>query len=799
MLRIEATPAFMTLTPGTEVAYRLISTVDVEVLNAAVDAANVQWNIFEATSTGKRVFSSSGTLDIKFKFDTTGRFTVLVSISLGRFDGRFRQQKKTVIGDFLFEASTEYPQTIAPETSLMKNPLQVAPPAPQAPPAPHHNITHVQDPFATLMALQRHLSVLSAVGTKKFFPAGIRFGIPNDPSGFAKHEAQEKAQQEYLTKLAEFVSVTSTAQRIPIRAEHLENSKGQRSEIRAFLAKFPPEGGKSKWMLIDWTNPADAKTSGRFEVTGDDDEDAVEKAIKAWENGNQYPPGSLTANFPAKLMHPADPPFRRVFKTTGNNLATAISEILAKIAFAAGLVAGVLLFLVPVPGAQVASAVLILTLTSAATGSAAAVLNIADRHNRGIDDPLQDGLDCLSAAASLLGAGASWAKGASFLVKASFGTKQFVFYGAVGVDAVQGVLLAIDKAKDLDSILDDKTLSPDDKISKLLEFFAKTAVSGAMFYVSAKSSIRDLSKLNVAQPPAPPPLPPGKTNPPANPVANLKKVPDTKATVDTTEPPTVTGDTKAGAHTTTVQGGLGRPPVRVNPYPGRNRVALAPRKPKNPLTPEEINGRAKAIEAMKKSHNDPDSLWGQEFFNKTITKKRADGTTTVIDGKEYKKLLDAWESGSPYPDGKYAGKVPGQSVKKLDVSGKTPEELHEMLTSQGFQHKRETLSNGEPMDFYLHPDGGMVRVKPEGDSANKFRSQPHVSKSVRLRLDEDTSFDNEAFKVTNDGVATPAAPSAEKGMRGAAPGSNSSAENNSFKDVPMEKAHTDLPSTPPPF
>ena len=56
----------------------------------------------------------------------------------------------------------------------------------------------------------------------------------------------------------------------------------------------------------------------------------------------------------------------------------------------------------------------------------------------------------------------------------------------------------------------------------------------------------------------------------------------------------------------------------------------------------------------------------------------------------------------------------------------------------------------------FHPDGSIVRVKPDGDPTSKFRLQPHASKSVSSPPDGDCrNFEDEGFKADNDENSMP--------------------------------------------
>ncbi|MEW5851768.1 MAG: hypothetical protein AB2A00_23465 [Myxococcota bacterium] len=210
----------------------------------------------------------------------------------------------------------------------------------------------------------------------------------------------------------------------------------------------------------------------------------------------------------------------------------------------------------------------------------------------------------------------------------------------------------------------------------------------------------------------------------------------------------------------------------------------------------------------------------------------------------------------------YAAGKAGASVRALELQGKDAATLHAELLAAGFQHRREPLKgpmrprqvgeqdgvpvyartdggrttnpadpliameqtyvradgtrttspddNVVPHDIYVHPaDGGMVRIKPQGDPSSPMRPQPHASKAVLLRgsgvagrfdVERDTGWNNEAFKVTNDGHPVPKAPQPHFGLRGTggshtqlarfkAPAADSSA---AYADVIMGAAHTNL-------
>lgn len=116
-----------------------------------------------------------------------------------------------------------------------------------------------------------------------------------------------------------------------------------------------------------------------------------------------------------------------------------------------------------------------------------------------------------------------------------------------------------------------------------------------------------------------------------------------------------------------------------------------------------------------------------------------------------------------------AGKL-GESVRELDLRRMNVAQCRETLKAKGFTVEQGHITDvrtgkpavhpetGEaiPMEIWTHPDGGMVRIKPEGDPTSKFRPQAHLSKSVKYPPDASGhDFNNEAFKVDAEGRALP--------------------------------------------
>jgi hypothetical protein len=113
----------------------------------------------------------------------------------------------------------------------------------------------------------------------------------------------------------------------------------------------------------------------------------------------------------------------------------------------------------------------------------------------------------------------------------------------------------------------------------------------------------------------------------------------------------------------------------------------------------------------------------------------------------------------------------GASMKRILVRGKHYSALEAELEKEGCRkiedHLRDPKSHEPalcaekkiPQVIFDCPDGGMVRIKPQGDPCSKFRPQPHSVKAVREPFNASVSdFSKEAFKVDDSARAIPKSP-----------------------------------------
>lgn len=208
------------------------------------------------------------------------------------------------------------------------------------------------------------------------------------------------------------------------------------------------------------------------------------------------------------------------------------------------------------------------------------------------------------------------------------------------------------------------------------------------------------------------------------------------------------------------------------------------------------------FKAANRSYTDPEGLWNQQYLQ---------------ENSEVSQALKEFSNGKR-----------GQSLKNLHPEKKTVQDLHLELVKSGFTWKMvpllvdqggdkkywkldgaQTTNEKDPdvvmMHIYIHADGGMVRIKASGipDKTAKYPKRlPHVVMAVLKKIDPslchgtlcnyDTSYDNEAFKVTREGVAGPKAPTLKYGFRPLFKETTPYAkeQNNLAEDFYMDLVHT---------
>jgi len=387
------------------------------------------------------------------------------------------------------------------------------------------------NPLTALNVTRRYAQTLKDVAAAK--------GVP--PSKQADHDKTVKYYEDYRRKLFDLLSENWYGEAHPVAAVHIEKASQRRSKLNVFLTK-DRSAARPTWTLVDWTNPMVRERTGVYTASGETDEAAIRAVLDKWDGGNRYYDGLLMCQVPAGVC---GKPIFKQFETDGASTWDSVASFFEWVALGTAVVAGIVTLVAPVPGSQVVSAMI---WTSIFSSTAAAVINIGQRHEEGFGNWKDDAFDGLTIVGNLFAGAGTWAKGGAVIAKNAQGqTMKYILVGQIGTDSVQGVLIAADHMQKYDAIMNDTTLSPQERTDRLLELFRSLAIAGTMTYVSVQGNRLDLENLNKAPKN---PLPGQDTRTPAQKLEDLKKPGGPE--LDTTRPPPVEGHTDQGRQKTTV-------------------------------------------------------------------------------------------------------------------------------------------------------------------------------------------------------------------------------------------------------
>ena len=357
----------------------------------------------------------------------------------------------------------EFPQTVVPEGKLAQDALQQAPAA--------------VEPARQLELLETFLHVLREA--------------EKQPGSAALDPETGRSYEKQIAALRNRLASTEGAERIPIRAVHVDREKARVSPLRAFVARAEAQAGEQEtWRLVDITNPESRRLSGEYEGTGKDAREAILAALAAWDTRNRYAPGRIQIEVGSEA---AGVPIAHTFQTDGMSFWDSISEFFAEVGFWTGmgaLAAGVVTAVVPVPGMRVVSG---LIWTSILASTAATTIDLAQRHAEGMSTAREDAMDVLTIAGNIL-AGA-WLSKARVLLNGQGGTKigTGLLIGQLGSDGAQGIVLGIEYLDQYERVM--AIEHPKQRTDALMELLRSAALAGGMLFLSVQGTKADLGQL----------------------------------------------------------------------------------------------------------------------------------------------------------------------------------------------------------------------------------------------------------------------------------------------------------------
>lgn len=266
--------------------------------------------------------------------------------------------------------------------------------------------------------------------------------------------------------------------------------------------------------IVDWTNYLDRTQCGVYEGTGKNKRQALQQAIACWDRKNRYSTGVIRgyaevakSSGVIKNASGNDIVFGAIeinFDTDGKSDVDTLSNALATAGLVLSIIAAVATLFIPVPGSQVVSAIL---WASIAASTTSAVINIADRHLDGFSDWKADTLDILTIVGNIFSAGSAsvgtkWA--CKTIALANITQKQatkIILIGQITTDSMQGILVTEELADAIYSVMNDKALPADIKLSQLSQLLTRGLIDGVLISVGVSGSAKNLKAVkNVTTP-----------------------------------------------------------------------------------------------------------------------------------------------------------------------------------------------------------------------------------------------------------------------------------------------------------
>jgi hypothetical protein len=130
-------------------------------------------------------------------------------------------------------------------------------------------------------------------------------------------------------------------------------------------------------------------------------------------------------------------------------------------------------------------------------------------------------------------------------------------------------------------------------------------------------------------------------------------------------------------------------------------------------------------------------------------------SASLRDYQEHRKLPNGVEYGSFVRTIQLRGESADSLKKKLSQA---PCQLREDLIREPKNNEAIKDQNGKtsPIWIWTCHDGGVIRIKPQGDPTNRFRPQPHGSKALRYPPTGTTQgFQDETLKLDETGNPLP--------------------------------------------
>jgi hypothetical protein len=148
-----------------------------------------------------------------------------------------------------------------------------------------------------------------------------------------------------------------------------------------------------------------------------------------------------------------------------------------------------------------------------------------------------------------------------------------------------------------------------------------------------------------------------------------------------------------------------------------------------------------------------------------VMERRPEAIWAQSISKQLRESVEAFQQHKKLPN----GVVYGSTIRDLNLTRTCEEDIFAWAKKHGCSRKNDFIKNPAdnsprldargktiPLVSLLCKDGGVIRLKPEGDPTYKKNPDPNAVKAMRFfGVDRYDSFEDEAFKIDDAGMPIP--------------------------------------------
>lgn len=292
--------------------------------------------------------------------------------------------------------------------------------------------------------------------------------------------------EEHMDRSRTMIGRLHPDQRLALPAVHVATATGAQTQLRLFLGRTRPDA--TDQVLLDLTPGLDP-SDHTLEYHGS----STRGVMGHFDSRNKYPEGAINLRVPPNNLN--FEAGRWEFETEGASLAGIWSG-----RFGVGALVLGILGIAAAPFTEGGSLVVtVLIVGSAAAGVTSGILSLVDRFQNAEVSGLGVALDVAGIAASFVGGAAALrvARGGAAVLVANR-TTRYLLWSAFATEVVSGLLVSVEGIRQIDQIVSNPNLSPEERQRAVIRIVATLIVTGGLLAISGRQLTNARSRLRGA-------------------------------------------------------------------------------------------------------------------------------------------------------------------------------------------------------------------------------------------------------------------------------------------------------------